>query len=71
MGRVATPGGAAVIAAIGLWLAAATPSPAPTPTVLDLPSADPLQTAGAVIAIVLALAAGILGYRIIRGGRGL
>lgn len=52
-----------------LWLAAATPSP--TPTVVDLPSADPLQTAGAVIAIVLALVAGILGYRIIRGGRGL
>lgn len=52
-----------------LWLAAATPSP--TPTVVDLPSADPLQTAGAVVAIVLALAAGVLGYRIIRGGRGL
>lgn len=54
---------------IAVWLAAATPSP--SPTVVDLPSADPLQTAGAVIAIVLALAAGILGYRIIRGGRGL
>ena len=52
-----------------LWLAVATPSP--TPTVVDLPSADPLQTAGAIVAIVLALAAGILGYRIIRGGRGL
>lgn len=62
-----------MIVAVALWLAQATPSPtpAPTPTVLDLPSADPLQTAGAVIAIVLALAAGILGYRIIRGGRGL
>lgn len=71
MGFVAPSGGAAVIAAIGMWVAAATPTPAPTPTVLDLPSADPLQTAGAVIAIVLALAAGILGYRIIRGGRGL
>ncbi len=54
---------------IVIWLAAATPSP--SPTVVDLPAADPLQTAGAVIAIVLALAAGILGYRIIRGGRGL
>lgn len=54
---------------IALWLAAATPSP--TPTVVDLPSADPLQTAGAIVAIVLALAAGVLGYRIIRGGRGL
>ncbi len=52
-----------------LWLAAA--SPAPTPSVVDLPAADPLQTAGAVVAIVLALAAGILGYRILRGGRGL
>lgn len=46
-------------------------SPSPSPTVVDLPAADPLQTAGAVIAIVLALAAGILGYRILRGGRGL
>lgn len=46
-------------------------TPSPSPTVVDLPAADPLQTAGAVIAIVLALAAGILGYRIIRGGRGL
>ena len=52
-------------------LAAASPSPAPSPSILDLPSADPIQTAGAVIAIVLALAAGILGYRILRGGRGL
>ena len=51
-----------------LWAAA---SPSPTPTILELPSADPIQTAGAVIAIVLALAAGILGYRILRGGRGL
>ena len=51
-----------------LWAA---PSPSPTPSILDLPSADPIQTAGAVIAIVLALAAGILGYRILRGGRGL
>lgn len=56
-------------AMIALLLAAASPSP--SPTVIDLPAADPLQTAGAVIAIVLALAAGILGYRIIRGGRGL
>lgn len=46
-------------------------SPSPSPSILDLPAADPLQTAGAVIAIVLALAAGILGYRILRGGRGL
>lgn len=46
-------------------------TPTPTPTVLQAPPADPLQTAGAIVAIVLALAAGILGYRIIRGGRGL
>ncbi|HJR44967.1 MAG TPA: hypothetical protein VJ927_05130 [Actinomycetota bacterium] len=58
-----------MIAYLGLLVGAATPSP--SPTVVDLPAADPIQTAGAVIAIVLALAAGILGYRILRGGRGL
>jgi hypothetical protein len=47
-----------------------TPSPAPTQT-LRAPSPDSFQTAGALLAIVLAVAAGILGYRIIRGGRGL
>jgi hypothetical protein len=46
-------------------------TPSPSPTVLESPPADPIQVAGAIIAIVLALAAGILGYRIIRGGRGL
>jgi hypothetical protein len=46
-------------------------SPSPTPTILRSPPADPLQIAGAVVAIILALVAGILGYRIIRGGRGL
>lgn len=45
--------------------------PSPVPSGLRSPPADPLQTAGAVIAIVFALAAAILGYRIIRGGRGL
>jgi hypothetical protein len=53
------------------WLLLAAASPSPSPSIVDLPSADPIQTAGAVIAIVLALAAGILGYRILRGGRGL
>ena len=51
-----------------------TPSPLPSPTasfVFDLPPAAPGEAIGAVVAIVLALAAGILGYRIIRGGRGL
>lgn len=48
-----------------------TPTPTPVPTVIETPPTDPLQTAGAIIAIVLAVAAGIIGYRIIRGGRGL
>ena len=56
---------------MNLLLQFAAPSPSPTPSILELPPADPIQTAGAVIAIVLALAAGILGYRILRGGRGL
>ena len=43
----------------------------PTPTVLQRPPAEPFEIAGAVVAIALALAAAILGYRIIRGGRGL
>ena len=48
-----------------------TPSPTPTPTVLQAPAADPLQTIGAILAIAFAIAAAIIGYRIIRGGRGL
>lgn len=48
-----------------------TVTPSPTPSVFDLPAADPIQTIGAVVAIALALIAAILGYRIIRGGRGL
>ena len=47
------------------------PTPTPTPTALQTPPADPLQTIGAVVAIVFAVVAGIIGYRIIRGGRGL
>jgi hypothetical protein len=47
------------------------PTPSPTPTAIQVPPADTLQTIGAVIAILLALAAAIIGYRIIRGGRGL
>lgn len=46
-------------------------APTPTPTPLQAPPADPIQTAGAIVAIVLALVAGVIGYRIIRGGRGL
>lgn len=45
--------------------------PTPSPTVLQAPPASGLEVLGAVVAIVLALAAGVLGYRIIRGGRGL
>ena len=47
-------------------------SPAPSPTgPLRAPPPGGLEVIGAVAAIALALAAGILGYRIIRGGRGL
>jgi hypothetical protein len=45
--------------------------PSPTPSVLRSPPAGPVETIGAFLAIVFALAAGIIGYRIIRGGRGL
>jgi len=38
---------------------------------IQAPPADPLQTIGAIVAIAFALAAAIIGYRIIRGGRGL
>ncbi len=43
----------------------------PTPTATPLPPPTALESAGAIVAIVLALVAAILGYRIIRGGRGL
>ena len=51
-----------------------TPTVVPSPTasfVFDPPAAAPAEAIGAVVAIALALAAAILGYRIIRGGRGL
>jgi hypothetical protein len=63
---VADPGRRAVT-----FLLAVTATPSPSPSVFQPPPADPLQSIGAVVAIVLALVAGILGYRIIRGGRGL
>jgi hypothetical protein len=53
------------------YTAVAAQTPSPSPTVLRSPPAGPLETAGAVLAIALALAAGVLAYRIIRGGRGL
>ena len=46
-------------------------APSPTPTVFTPPSADPIQSIGAIVAIVLALVAAVIGYRIIRGGGGL
>jgi hypothetical protein len=54
-----------------LLIAVQTPTPSPSPTTLQAPPADPIQIVGAIVAIVLALVAGIIGYRIIRGGRGL
>ena len=45
-------------------------SPSPSPG-LKAPPADGLQIVGALLAIAFALAAAVLGYRIIRGGRGL
>ena len=54
-----------------LILAVAGPTPKPTPTVIQSPPASPIEIAGAVVAIVLALAAAVLGYRIFRGGKGL
>ena len=64
------PGGRTGGAVIALLLLQ-TPSPSPSPTGLQAPPADPLQTVGAIVAIVFALIAGVIGYRIIRGGRGL
>lgn len=49
---------------------AQTSLPSPSPT-FRAPPADPIQTIGAALAILLALGAAVLGYRIIRGGRGL
>ncbi len=45
-----------------------TPSPAVTGRP---PPAGGLETVGAILGIALALAAAVLGYRILRGGRGL
>ena len=45
--------------------------PSPSPTILRAPPASALEVGGALLAIVFAIAAAILGYRIIRGGRGL
>jgi hypothetical protein len=47
------------------------PTPSPSPTLVQAPPADVFQTIGAIVAIVFAIAAAVIGYRIIRGGRGL
>ena len=47
------------------------PTPFPSYTVIDAPGADGFQIAGALIAIVFCIVAAVLGYRILRGGRGL
>jgi hypothetical protein len=52
-------------------LIALTAAASPSPTLLKAPPPGGLQIAGAVLAIAFALAAAVLGYRIIRGGRGL
>ena len=60
-----------MITAISL-LAAATPKPSPSPSLdPEVLEADPITTIAAIIAIAFALAAAVIGYRIIRGGRGL
>lgn len=40
-------------------------------TTLRPPAAGPLFTIAAIVGIAFALAAAVIGYRIIRGGRGL
>ena len=48
-----------------------TGTPRPSPTVIPAPPASGLEVVGAILAIAFAVAAGVIGYRIIRGGRGL
>ena len=54
----------------GLLAVSPSPSPSPSldPSVLE---ADPITTIAAIVAILFALAAAVIGYRVIRGGRGL
>ena len=47
------------------------PRPSPSRTTLQAPPAGPLFTIAAIVAVAFALAAAVIGYRIIRGGRGL
>lgn len=55
-----------------LFLAqSAAPSPTASRTIIQAPPPSGADIFVAVVAIVLALAAAVVGYRIIRGGRGL
>lgn len=51
-------------------MAAPKPTPSPSGT-LRAPPAGGLEIAGAIVSIALALAAAVLAYRVIRGGRGI
>ena len=48
-----------------------TAQPSPTPSILQAPPPDSLQTVGAILGIAFAVIAAVLGYRILRGGKGL
>ena len=50
---------------------ATTVQPSPSPSVITPPAPDSYQTIGAVVGIAFAVIAAILGYKILRGGRGL
>ena len=54
-----------------MFLAQATPSPNGSRVIIEPPPPTGADIVVAVLAIGLALAAGVFGYRIIRGGRGL
>jgi hypothetical protein len=50
---------------------ATTTQPSSSPSIITPPAPDSYQTIGAVLGIAFAVIAAILGYRILRGGRGL
>ena len=50
---------------------ATTAQPSSSPSIITPPAPDSYQTIGAVVGIAFAVIAAILGYRILRGGRGL
>jgi hypothetical protein len=52
-------------------LVQSSPSPSASRTIFTPPPPTGADTVIAIVAIVLALAAAVVGYRIIRGGRGL